>query len=141
MKGTRMTITALFGLMIACSGNQEPVAGPLSAGPGEAMEIAVHNGTTSSLRIFAEVAGEEMQLGRVDALGQRALRIPYGAGGTVRLVARPAAGSVAAARHRSEPIQIIGGQRVEWHLRLSPGVSGVPSMSTVRVFACSVARC
>jgi hypothetical protein len=142
MKGTRMAVlAALSGLLIACSGKQEPVAGPLSAGPGEAMEIAVHNETTSSLRIYAEVGGDEMQLGRVDALGQRSLRIPYGAGGTVRLVARPAAGSMAAARHRSEPIQIIDGQRVEWHLRLSPGVSGVPRISTVRVFACSAARC
>jgi hypothetical protein len=141
MRSTRLALLGMMiGLLLGCSGKQGPATGPLSAAPNDLMQIAVHNETTSSLRIYAEYAGDEVQLGRVDALSERSLRVPYAAGGTLRLVARASAGAMDA-RHRSEPIQIVDGQRVEWHLRLSPGVSSVPRLSTVRVFACSEARC
>jgi hypothetical protein len=141
---------AVLVLLVGVAAGCAPVGGAPGSGPSlaaagagveDAVQVQVRNETTSTLRIFVESGGDEMPMGRVEALGERAIRIPYGMGGTIRLVARPGVGMPTEARHRSEPIQVMRGQRIEWQLRLSPGVSDVPRISTVRVFACGSQRC
>jgi hypothetical protein len=122
-----------------CAGNQGPATNYV---PGNAeVEILVENQTATSLRILAMHGGGEMSLGRVGALERTRVRIPAGAGNAVRLIARPTVDLRDGRQHISEPVQLIAGQRITWELRMSPGTSGVPRMSTIRVLACAGGQC
>jgi len=126
----------LFALAagVGCAAHEVPSAS--FAPPTGEIEIAVENATASSVRVFALYGGDETLLGRVDALSERSLRLPRLASGAIRLVARPSVDVGLQRRHVTEPIQVLGGHRIAWRLHGSPGVSGLPSTSTVRVVAC-----
>lgn len=139
MGTTRWGLAAALASFAACA----PLGGPAGA-PGPdvgGVEVRVENGMPVNLRVLALYGGSETPLGRVDALAGRSLRLPYGTG-TIRLVARPAAGFMTAARrHVSEPVVVVPGQRITWQLRASPGTSDLPKLSTIRVFACEPPAC
>jgi hypothetical protein len=132
-------VAVLAILASACATSNAPSAGPIVGNRGEWFEVAVNNGTPMTLRVFALVDGGEVSLGRVDALSIEDVRVPSGMGGTLRLVARPAAFTSPDRRHVSEPVSIMPGQKITWELRPSPGISDVPRMSMIRVRACTEA--
>jgi hypothetical protein len=135
MKLARVFLVAAFALA-GCATNGTGVAGAPLPSIADGLELRVENGTSQALRVFALENGNETPLGRVDALGTRSLRLPHFPTGAIQLVVRPSVVSEAHRRHISEPIHLERGQRLTWQLRASPGISDVPRLSTVRVFAC-----
>ena len=130
-------LCALVGtvlLLAACAANRAPDAAGMEPSEGQ-RTIHVENGMPETLRVSALVAGAETSLGRVPADGEATLELRIPTAGTMRLVARPST-AIRNRAHVSEPISIMPGQRVTWQLRFSPGVSGVPQMSTFLVVPC-----
>lgn len=132
---------ALIPVMVAAlSGCAAREAGPQGPPPAQGVLLEVENDMPVNLRIYALYNGGETLLGRVDAMGQRSLRLPTGAPGTVWLVARPAAATLPWRRHVSEAVGYHPGQRIIWQIRASPSASNVPRISIVRVFGCTRAN-
>ena len=135
MSARLLTVMGMVLLVApACTGNRAPAA-PAPDPSAEQRTIHVENGTPATLRVSALVGGSETVLGRVPADGEATLPLSIPAGSGLRLVARPSAALTNRA-HVSEPIDIMPGQRVTWQLMFSPGVSGVPQMSTFHVAPC-----
>ena len=135
MSARLLTVMSVVLLVApACAGNQAPGATALD--PSDATQsIHVENGMPTTLRVSALVRGSETLLGRVPADGEATLDLPIPVIGEMRLVARPSTAMTNRA-HVSDPIEIMPGQRVTWQLRFSPGVSGVPQMSTFHFASC-----
>lgn len=126
---------ALFGA--GCAAGQGGTGLQVGSVRPDGMQIRVENETGVNLRIFALFDGHETPLGRVSAMDERTVRLPFQLASMVQLVARPSALNLPDRRHISEPVSLIQGSRVTWVLRASPGTSDVPRLSTLRVFACA----
>lgn len=144
MKSSRTFLSAAGLLLIcACAGNEGPAGLQVGESPQSesGIRVVIENATPSSVRAYALVGGNEIPLGRVTALGSRAVRLPQSAG-TFQLMVRPSAIDAPGRYHTSEMIQAVQGQQVTWQLQASPGTSLLPRTSVVRVFACeSEAHC
>jgi hypothetical protein len=122
MLASRFAALALILVAASCA-TLDPAtqAGSASVGMDEGVTIRVENSMPSNLRIYV-----------LDRGGVTSLRTRTRTNGAIRLIARPSAGT-SRVEHVSDPIQILPGQAVTWQLRFSPGVSGVPQMSTFKV--------
>lgn len=123
----------------SCAANRAP-EDSFADDTDQRQAIHVENGMPETLRVLALDHGSETMLGRVPAAGEATLRLKAPVTGTLRLVARPSGGR-SDRRHVSEPIEIHPGQRITWRLRFSPGVTGVPQLSTFHVVACGESTC
>jgi hypothetical protein len=126
-----MAIALMFAVA-GCGLQPGPETGPRPRG----QEVRIENGSASDLRVMLQMAGSETMLGRVGALQVRTLRLPSGMTGQLRLVVRPITARMVATAHVSEPFHLNPGERMVWKLQHSPGVSGVPNISTIQVFGC-----
>lgn len=133
MLASRFAALALILVAASCAAlDPATQAGSASVGMDEGVTIRVENSMPSNLRIYVLDRGGVTSLGRVPASGEAVLRTRTRTNGAIRLIARPSAGT-SRVEHVSDPIQILPGQAVTWQLRFSPGVSGVPQMSTFKV--------
>jgi hypothetical protein len=136
MVSTRLAVVGLFLMASSgCSAHATPESGPMAPRTAGA-PVLVENQSATTVRISAMFGNNEIALGRGGAMEQRTFRMPEGMGGTVRLLARPAAQRAMSQPHVSEPFEINRDARISWELRMSPGTSDLPRMSTIRVFSC-----
>jgi len=138
------SVPVALALLAAIGCTSARANGPIvgSGGPGadDGVPVMVENGTSRTLRIYVLEAGDELLLGRVDALSNEEMRIRTSSAAMVQLVARPSASASDAARIVSEPVQLLRGHRITWQLRESPGAAG-PRASTIRIFRCGEQGC
>jgi hypothetical protein len=135
-------ILAGLGLiaLAACAGNGSSSLAPMGNDLDRGQPIRVENAMAVSLRVYSLEEGSETMLGRVPASGDVTLRLHTPVNGNLQLIARPSAG-LSQRQHVSEPIQIMPGQQVTWKLRFSPGVGGVPQLSSFHVAPCLDVGC
>lgn len=131
---------ALVGVVVlatsACAGGQVAPAGPTGASSGEWTTLQVSNDTPNTMRIYVVWNGDQIPVGRVDALGESQLRVPGIVAGTIQLMAAPTVTMAGNRHHLSEPIHLHSGHRIAWRLQTSPGISDVPRFSSIRLIAC-----
>jgi hypothetical protein len=144
--GRRLLLATSFLAMSACAG----ASGGAPTGAASAwvepevareIEIVVSNDWTTVARVSIMSGGNEITLGRVEALRVRTFTLPsVGVHGMVQLVARPNAVMNSSGPTLSDAFPASAGDHVSWTLRAHPAMSGAGgSPSLLRVTRCQSA--
>jgi hypothetical protein len=135
MRRSPVLLLSTLLLASACATSSGDRSGPTVGSQGTTPSITVENDTATQFRVFLEVGGSEVLLGRVEGMRTARFNVPPASNGQLRLVVRPSAARETMEEHFSDPFSVQRGQRVSWQLRAPIGVT-VPRISTIAVFSC-----